>query len=258
MNTVLGSKVKMEQVFIDGMRFPATRVKAGPCVVTQIKTMDTDGYWAVQLGFGEKRLKNITKPMQGHLKGASSEKKAPSFLAEVKLDSEPSYKVGDKINFSDVLSEGDTITVTGTSKGKGFAGVVKRWGFAGGPATHGQSDRQRAPGSIGQGTTPGRVLKGKHMAGRMGNETNSIKNLKVLKIDAEKGEILVLGPIPGRIGGFVIVKRTSEKKEQSQVVEAEAEVQEAVSEPVAQVEAPKEEVKAKETAAEVKEEKQNA
>ncbi|MEK7498042.1 MAG: 50S ribosomal protein L3, partial [Patescibacteria group bacterium] len=103
-----------------------------------------------------------------------------------------------------------------TSKGKGFAGGVKRWGFSGGPATHGQSDRLRAPGSIGQGTTPGRVLKGKHMAGRMGQDTKTIKNLRVLKIDAEKGEILVLGPVPGRIGGVVSIRRTSEKKETEQ------------------------------------------
>ena len=260
MDTIFGSKVKMEQVFIAGVRFPATRVKAGPCVVTQIKNMDTDGYWAIQVGFGEKRIKNVTKPMQGHLKNTILDAKASSFLAEIKLDSEPSYKVGDKINLSDVVSEGDTITVTGVSKGKGFAGVVKRWGFAGGPATHGQSDRQRAPGSIGQGTTPGRVLKGKHMAGRMGNETKSIKNLKVLKIDAEKGEILVLGPIPGRIGGVVEIKRTSEMKEKPQVVEAEAEapVEEIVAEPIVETEEPKEEVKAEAEVTEVKEEEQNA
>lgn len=240
----------MEQVFLDGKRYPATRIKVGPCVVTQIKTMDTDGYWAVQFGFGEKRIKNITKPMQGHLKGAILEKKAPSFLAEVKLNSEPSYKVGDKVVFSDVLSEGDTITVTGTSKGKGFAGGVKRWGFSGGPATHGQSDRQRAPGSIGQGTTPGRVLKGKHMAGRMGNDTKTIKNLKVLEIDTEKGEVLILGPVPGRTGGVVVVKRTSAKKEQP--LETQAEVSESAPEPVVEDETPK----AEET--EVKEAKENA
>ena len=206
----------MEQVFLDGKRFPATRVKAGPCVVTQVKTMDSDGYWAIQLGFGERKLKNVTKPMQGHLKAVITDAKAPSFLAEVRLNSESEFKVGDKVNFSDVVSEGDTITITGTSKGKGFAGGVKRWGFSGGPATHGQSDRLRAPGSIGQGTTPGRVLKGKHMAGRMGQDTKTIKNLRVLKIDAEKGEILVLGPVPGRIGGVVSIRRTSEKKETEQ------------------------------------------
>ncbi|MEK7497641.1 MAG: 50S ribosomal protein L3, partial [Patescibacteria group bacterium] len=110
MDTILGSKVKMEQVFLDGKRFPATRVKAGPCVVTQVKTMDSDGYWAIQLGFGERKLKNVTKPMQGHLKAVITDAKAPSFLAEVRLNSESEFKVGDKVNFSDVVSEGDTIT----------------------------------------------------------------------------------------------------------------------------------------------------
>jgi len=186
---------------------PVTRITVGPCVVTQIKKDEKDGYWAVQLGFGSKKLKNLNKPLQGHLKSVIKDQKAPRYLREVKITKEPEYKVGDTILVSDIFKKGDVVSVTGVSKGKGFAGVVKRWHFAGGPKTHGQSDRQRAPGSIGQGTTPGRVLKGKHMAGRMGGDTVTVKNLHVVGIDQEKGEILLSGPIPGRSKGLVIVKR---------------------------------------------------
>ena len=173
-NTILGSKEKMGATFIEGTRVPITYMKAGPCVVTQIKNEAKDGYWAVQIGFGERKIKNVTKPVQGHLKAANS---AARFLREVRVEKEPNLKVGDKITVSDIFSVGDAVSIAGTSKGKGFAGVVKRWGFSGGPKTHGQSDRQRAPGSIGQGTTPGRVHKGKKMAGRMGTDKVTIKNL---------------------------------------------------------------------------------
>ena len=208
-NTLLGSKIKMSQAFIEGYRVPVTKVMAGPCVVTQIKKMDKDGYWAVQLGLGERKTKNISKALQGHLKGAIKDKKAPRFLAEVRFDSEPEYKVGDIIKASDIFKAGDVITITGTSKSKGFAGVVKRWSFAGGPKTHGQSDRQRAPGSIGTTTTPGRVLKGKHMAGRMGGDTVTIKNLHIASIDPEKNEMLISGPVPGIPGSLLIIKKTA-------------------------------------------------
>ncbi len=153
MNTLLGSKMEMSQTYTDGSRVPVTKVKVTPCTVTQIKKIDNDGYWAIQVGFGEKKLKNTTKQIKGHLKAVlqKDSKMAPRYLREIRMTEEPKYKVGDVIKVSDVFVTGDIITVTGVSKGKGFAGGVKRWHFSGGPKTHGQSDRQRAPGSIGQG-----------------------------------------------------------------------------------------------------------
>lgn len=197
----------MGQTFVAGTRVPVTYIKAGPCIVTHIKKEERDGYWAVQLGFGSSKIKNITKPVQGHLKGAISKSKlAPRFLREVKFDKEPEFKVGDEIKVTDVLKKGDILAITGTSKGKGFQGVMKRWGFAGGPRTHGQSDRPRSPGSIGQGTDPGRVWKGKKMAGRMGGDTVTVKNLVVVDIDEENDKILVSGPVPGNKGGLLKIK----------------------------------------------------
>lgn len=226
-NTILAEKGRMSQTFVEGRRIPVTRVMAGPCVVTQVKKMDKDGYWAVQLGFGEKRIKNVSKPLQGHLKNFIKDDKAPRFLAEVRLEKEPELNVGDTIKVSDIFNVGDIIQVTGTSKGKGFAGVVKRWHFAGGPRTHGQSDRERAPGSIGQTTTPGRVFKGKKMAGRMGGERVTLKNLQVVFVNPETNEIDISGPVPGIPGGLLIIKRISEGKlegiqeVQAQIVEGE-------------------------------------
>lgn len=197
-----------------GSRIPTTSILAGPCVVTQVKTQEKDGYWAVQLGFGEKKTK-----------------KTPRYLREIRLEKEPKVKVGDQVSVSDLFKVGDLVSVKGTAKGKGFAGVVKRWHFAGGPKTHGQSDRQRAPGSIGGTTTPGRVYKGKHMAGRMGGQTVTIKGLRIVAVSPERNELLVSGPVPGRTGSFLIIKRLSagsleELKHQvvTQVVEAEPEV----------------------------------
>ena len=205
MDTILGKKIKMDQAFVDDARVPVTIIDASPNVVTQVKTMDTDGYDSVQLGFDMKRTKNISKAMQGHLKKFTTEGKAPKFLREVKGAHEVS--VGDSIEVSKVFSEGDIVAVTGTSKGKGFAGVIKRWGFKGGPKTHGQSDRHRSPGSIGMGgTTPGRVAKGKKMGGRMGGGTVTVRNLKVVSINKDTNQLLVSGPVPGVPGGLVIVK----------------------------------------------------
>ncbi len=219
-HTILGSKVKMSQTFKEGSRIPVTKIVAGPCVVTQIKNSEKDGYWAVQLGFGERKIKNTTKPVQGHLMKSQNAKVKtqnflPRYIREVRVNDKPEYKVGDQVKVSDIFVVGDTVSVTGVSKGKGFAGVVKRWHFAGGPKTHGQSDRQRAPGTIGQGTTPGRVYKGKHMGGRMGHETVTVKNLKVVEVNAEKNEVEVSGPIPGRPGSLVILRRLNERKEQN-------------------------------------------
>jgi large subunit ribosomal protein L3 len=231
LNTLLGSKQKMGHTFIEGTRVPVTWVKAGPCKITHIKTNDKDGYWALQLGFGEKKLKNITKPLQGHLSGAIKDKKAPRFLREVRQKSEPKLKVGDEVFVSDLFKRGDVVAVSGVSKGKGFAGVVKRWGFAGGPKTHGQSDRQRAPGSIGQGTTPGRVLKGKKMGGRMGSERVTVKNLTVVDVNDQENEIAISGALPGRSGGLLIITKLHSGKldelvqeaPQAQIVESEEE-----------------------------------
>lgn len=219
-----GKKVNQSRTYTeDGTRIPVTNIEAGPCVVVQIKTQEHDGYFAIVLGFGEKKAKRTTKPLRGIFKKAGL-KKIPRFLREVKLDLqkykiqvEKDYntlkinsrliKIGDLINFNDIFKVGDKIDVAGKTKGKGFAGVVKRHGFAGGPRTHGQSDRERAPGSIGQTTTPGRVYKGKKMAGRMGNTQVFVKNLKVVKIDPEKNTLTVKGLIPGGRNNFLTIYR---------------------------------------------------
>jgi len=210
----------MDQVFIEWVRYPVTWVVAGPCVVTYVKKADQTDYWSVQLGFGEKRIKNTTKPMEGHLRGVIKNKKAPRFLREIKVDASPDFKVGDVITLSDIFKKGDEVAVTGISKGKGFAGVVKRWKFAGGPRTHGQSDRLRAPGSIGQGTTPGRVYKGKKMAGRMGGERVTVKNLIVVDVDSQNGQVAVSGPVPGIPNGLLIIKKLASGKLEELIEEA--------------------------------------
>ncbi len=232
LDTILATKEKSSQTFIGATRVPVTWVKVGSCVVTQVKKPARDGYWAVQLGFGEKKIKNISKPLLGHLRNVVESKKvAPRFLREVKLDKEPELKVGDVIAVSDIFRKGDVVQVTGISKGKGFAGVVKRWGFSGGPRTHGQSDRERAPGSIGQGTTPGRVWKGKKMAGRMGGRKVTVKNLVVVDIQAEENLLAISGLLPGQRGSLLIIKRLGsgkieeleEKAPEVQVVQEEEE-----------------------------------
>lgn len=185
-------------------RRPVTRLSTPPLIVTQIKTVKTDGYAAVQVGSltGKKRTPN--NPLKGQL----AKLKNPQTLGlirEIKVSNPEEFTLGQEISVSSVLKVGATVAVQGTSKGKGFAGVVKRWNFRGGPKTHGQSDRHRAPGSIGQGTDPGRVHKGKKMAGRMGNETKTVPNLTVLKIDEDMKEIWVSGPIPGSIGSPIVI-----------------------------------------------------
>lgn len=260
LNTILGQKEKMSQAFVAGTRVPVTIVKAGPCVVTQIKTDEKDGYWSVQLGIGKKDEKKLTKPMKGHLKGAIKDKKAPRFLAEVRLDKEPDFKVGDEVKVSDVFKKGDVIQVTGTSKGKGFAGVMKRWGFKGGPRTHGQSDRERAPGSIGQGTDPGRVWKGKKMAGRMGKDTKTIKNLMVIEIDDEANQLQVSGPVPGSKGGLLIITKLrsgklSDLEVETPDVQMQQEVPDEEKEEEKQAKHPQAEEKKEEEKPEEKEEK---
>ncbi|OGM28088.1 50S ribosomal protein L3 [Candidatus Woesebacteria bacterium RIFCSPLOWO2_01_FULL_39_61] len=220
LNALLASKGKMGQTFVEDTRVPVTWLKVGPCVVTQIKKAERDGYWAIQIGYGVKKIKNVTKPLQGHMRGVIRENKAPRFLREIKVDASPDFKVGDVITLSDIFKKGDEVAVTGISKGKGFAGVVKRWKFAGGPRTHGQSDRLRAPGSIGQGTTPGRVYKGKKMAGRMGGERVTVKNLIVVDVDSQNGQVAVSGPVPGIPNGLLIIKKLASGKLEELIEEA--------------------------------------
>ena len=232
-NTILGSKGASSQTFIEGFRIPVTKVTVGPCVVTQIKKMDKDGYWAIQLGFSSKKAKNTSKPLQGHLKATSKDSRFPRFLREVRVDKEPEVKVGDELKASDIFKAGDVVAVTGISKGKGFAGVVKRHHFHGGPRTHGQSDRERAPGSIGQTTTPGRVYKGKRMAGRMGGEQVTVKNLHIISVNTESGEVEISGQVPGNSGSLISIKKIKsgslkelEHEVVAQVVEGEAPAEE--------------------------------
>ncbi len=201
----------MTQAFYENKRVPVSVVSVAPNVVSQVLDKKKHGYWGVQIAAGSKKAKNTSKPLQGHLKKSqtpdSKLQTFPRYLKEVRLNGEPEEKVGDVIQVHNVFSEGDVVQVTGISKGKGFAGGVKRWGFAGGPRTHGQSDRHRAPGSIGQGTDPGRVHKGKKMAGRMGGEKVTVKNLKVLFVDSDKNEIHLSGPVPGSPKSLLIIKK---------------------------------------------------
>lgn len=257
-NTILGTKGVSSQTFIEGFRIPVTKVIAGPCVVTQIKNNDRDGYWAIQIGFSVKSAKNTSKPLQGHLKETSKDKSFSRYLREIKMNKEPELKVGDVINVSSVLKPGDVISVMGVSKGKGFAGGVKKWGFHGGPRTHGQSDRERAPGSVGQTTTPGRVYKGKKMAGRMGGEQVTVMNLHIISVNAETNEIEISGQIPGNPGSLVTIKKIKsgslkelEHEVVAQVVEGEAPAEDAKAESEGAKEEPKtEEVKAEAPVAE--------
>jgi len=185
---ILGKKLGMGQIFSDdGQAIPVTAIQAGPCVVTQVKTKENDGYNAVQLGFG--KAKHLNKPTKGHLKNLGAFK----YLREVRVEDTSDIKPGSLVDVG-IFQLGELVKVTGTSKGKGFAGVVKRHGFAGGPKSHGQSDRHRAPGSIGAGTDPGRVIKGLRMAGHLGNRQVTVRNLEVVKVDPEansEGETLL-------------------------------------------------------------------
>lgn len=198
---LLGKKTGMTRIFDEnGNVIPVTIVEAGPCFVTQIKTIDNDGYNAVQLGFDDKKIKTTRKPLLGHFEKAGITPKR--FLAEFRNFDLKDIKPGQQLSV-DIFSEGDKITVQGISKGKGFQGVVKRHGFGGGPVTHGQSDRLRAPGSIGASSFPSRVFKGQRMAGRMGGVKVSIRNLKIVKIDKDQNLIFIKGAIPGHINGYV-------------------------------------------------------
>ena len=199
---ILGKKIGMTQVFReDGAAVGVTAIQAGPCTVTQIKTGETDGYSAVQLAFGER--KRLNKPMGGHLKGVQGK---PRFLREARVTDAGELKVGDKVDVG-IFKPGDIVDVIGTSIGKGFAGGVKRYHFRGGPKTHGQSDRLRAPGSIGSTTTPGHVLKGLRMAGHLGDHRATVQNLEVVEANPEKNLLLIKGAVPGANNGLLIIRK---------------------------------------------------
>ena len=205
MSGLIGKKIGMTSIFDEnGKNMPCTVIEAGPCVVTQVRTNEVDGYEAVQLGFDDKTDKNATKADLGHAKkaGTSVKRKVAEFKG---FDEE--YKLGDQITVEH-FTEGEFVDVAGTSKGKGFQGVVKRHGFAGvGQATHGQHNRLRAPGSIGAASYPARVFKGMKMGGRMGGDTVKVQNLRVLKVVADKNLLVVKGCVPGHKNAYVIIQK---------------------------------------------------
>lgn len=211
MKGIIGRKVGMTQIFDDkGNIIPVTVIQAGPCFVTQIRTLERDGYVAVQLGYGETKVKRLTQGQLGHLR--RNNLPALRVLREFRVkDGEVSVKEGEIIK-ADVFAKGDRVDVVGTSKGRGFAGGIKRHGFNRQPKTHGQSDRERAPGSVGQNTFPGRTMKGQRMAGRYGNERVTIQNLEVVVVDAERNMLAVRGSIPGAKNGIVLVKPARPRK----------------------------------------------
>jgi len=197
---IIGKKLGMTQIFTeDGRLMPVTAIQAGPCTVVQIKTKERDGYEAVQVGFGDK--KHLSNPEKGHLKGMGTF----GILREFRIKPNEEFEVGQKLDVS-MFSTGDTVDVVGRSRGMGFAGGVKRYHFRGGPKTHGQSDRHRAPGSIGAGTTPGRVLKGLRMAGHMGDERKTTQNLKVVGVEVDRDLLLVKGAVPGPKNAYIMIR----------------------------------------------------
>ena len=203
---LIGKKVGMTSMYSEaGKNLPCTVLEVGPCVVTQVKTEDKDGYAAVQVGFGDRKENRTNKAMAGHFKKAGVH--ARQELVEFQ-GFEQDYNPGDEVKLEDVFQEGEFVSVVGTSKGRGFQGVVRRHGFGGvGQATHGQHNRMRAPGAIGAASTPARVYKGMRMAGQMGNSRVTIENLEVLKIMSEEGLLVVKGAVPGHKGATVIVRK---------------------------------------------------
>ncbi len=209
---LIGRKVGMTQVFAeDGSVVPVTVIEAGPCVVTQIKTVEKDGYGAVQLGFGTAKPKRVNRPMRGHLdkvRAVSGDENYPRVLREFKVDDPAAFQMGQKMTVQDVFNIGEFVDVTGITKGRGFTGTVKRWGFHRGPVTHGCKNI-REPGSTGCATFPARVIKGKKMPGRYGGERVTVLSLKVVDIRPEDNTILVRGAVPGSREGVVFVRKTN-------------------------------------------------
>ena len=205
MNVIMGKKLGMASFFgPTGREFPVTIVETGPCVVVQVKTLEKDKYESVQLGFIEKKEKGVNKPLKGHFQKAGVTPKR--FLKEFRFEGAGELEVGSEVNVS-IFNEGDSLAVTGTSKGKGFQGVIKRWGMKRQGRSHGTHESKRGTGSIGQCAWPSRVWKGKHMAGRMGNDTVTISNLEVLKIIPEKNIIFVKGSVPGGKNGLLKIRK---------------------------------------------------
>jgi large subunit ribosomal protein L3 len=203
---IIGKKLGMTQIYRDNGKAEAiTAIQAGPCTVAKVNTAAKEGYNAVQLAFGE--VKRLKSSQRGHLKDLGQFK----YLREFRLDDNETAEVGQKIDVS-LFKSGDLVDVTGVSKGKGFAGVVKRHHFAGGPKTHGQSDRHRAPGSIGATTSPGRVFKGMRMAGHMGNKRVTVSNLEVFEADPARNLLLVKGAVPGGKNGILLIKKSAREK----------------------------------------------
>lgn len=200
---ILGTKIGMTQIFSeDGKVIPVTVILAGPCTVVQKKTVETDGYDAIQVGYGEVKEKNLNKPMKGHF--AKADTAAKKYLREFRLEDIASLNVGDEIK-ADIFEAGEKVDVTGISKGKGFAGPMKRWGLHRGPMSHG-SGYHRGSGSMGACSSPGRVMKGKKLPGHMGVEKVTVQNLEVVQVNAEENIILVKGAVPGSKGGLITIK----------------------------------------------------
>ena len=205
MRGLIGKKIGMTQVFSDGgQSVPVTVVEAGPCVVTQVKTKATDGYDAVQVGYGERKRKHSNKALEGHFVKAGTDVKR--FLAEFVPVPDYDYQAGQEFGVS-LFKEGEHVDVAGTTKGKGFSGVMKRHGFGGGPKTHGQREHPRSAGSIGQASDPSRVFKGMKMAGQYGNKRITVRNLEVVSIDKEKNHLLLKGAIPGANNGIIYITK---------------------------------------------------
>jgi large subunit ribosomal protein L3 len=205
MSGLIGKKLGMTRIFDEkGNDVQVSVIQTGPCYVTEIRTKDTHGYDALQLGFEEKREKSVKKPERGHF--AKSGVKPTRVLREFRTFDVGQFKLGDAIK-ADVFQVGEKVRVIGVSKGKGFQGVVKRHHFGGGPVSHGQSDRMRAPGSLGGSSYPSRVLKGLRMAGRLGGERVTVRNIKIVRVDAENNIVMVRGAIPGAKNGMVVIQK---------------------------------------------------
>lgn len=205
MKGILGRKVGMTQLLTPkGTVVPVTVIEAGPCYVTQIKTPEKDGYSAIQLGYEETRPRRLTKGELGHIRRRGANLPALRVLREIRMKNLADYTVGQKL-LADIFKVGERVDVKGVSKGRGFQGGVKRYGFRGGPRTHGQSDRLRAPGASSSGTTPGRLYKGKRMAGHMGSVPVTVSNLRVELVDPERNLLAVRGAVPGAKGGLVVI-----------------------------------------------------
>ena len=205
MRGLIGKKIGMTQIFNDGgQSIPVTVVEGGPCVVTQVKTHASDGYDAIQVGYGERKIKHSNKALNGHFEKAKTDVRR--VLAEFVPVPDYEYKMGQEFGVS-LFKEGECVDVAGTTKGKGFSGVMKRHGFKGGPKTHGQREHPRSAGSIGQASDPSRVFKGMKMAGQYGNKKMTVRNLEVVSVDSEKNQILLKGAVPGAKNGIIFITK---------------------------------------------------